>query len=256
MKKTDLITIKNILRKEQLFSLTLIFLPAFIYIGILGLIANLNGIKFGFLSQDPIQLLNAKPYIGIISYTGIILWCSVTAILLFSAKTCRSAGSAPSNVAFLFWAGIFSLVLLIDDLFMFHDMIMPDYFNIDDKFFFASYLVSLLLLVYFHYKILLKSDYILLILAVMFFGASGFIDVFIRFGLNVPYSGVFEDGAKFMGIVAWFSYFTRVSDAMVTGLYEGKEAMDIRPKLKKKIKVKEILDLRPVEDKAPSKAKI
>lgn len=213
-----LILSRELFKKEQLFTLAVIFIPGILFLTLLGLVANMNDIKFGFLSQDPVQILNAKPYIGIISYTGIILWCAAAAILLYSSKIYRIKGAHDKGGSFLFWGGTLTSVLLIDDLFMFHDNIMPVYFNIDDKVFFAFYFLAVIAMAYFFFDRILKSDYILLVLSFVLLGSSGFIDVFVKFGLNVPHSSVLEDGTKFLGIVAWFSYFTRESYRSITSM--------------------------------------
>lgn len=198
------ITFKTCLKRNSLIVYGKVLIPAIIFLGLTGWIAVTKDLKFGFFTQDPIQTLNAKPYIGLISNVGIIFWAFTSAVLLFSAQVCRNLGKPSNTSSFLFWAGILSLLLLFDDLLMFHE-------TISESLFFSIYFVGLAGIVYFHFSTILNSDYFLWIIAIMLLGSSVFIDLGTRFGLRLPHSGVFEDGFKFLGIITWFSYFLRTS---------------------------------------------
>jgi hypothetical protein len=55
-------------------------------------------------------------------------------------------------------------------------------------------------------RVILEGDFLLLGLALGFFGLSVAVDVFTDRELYL-----WEDGAKFVGIVTWLAYFVRVS---------------------------------------------
>jgi hypothetical protein len=200
----DNITFKTCLKRNSLFVYAKVLIPAIIFLGITGWIAVTKDLKFGFFTQDPIQTLNAKPYIGLISNVGIIFWAFTSAVLLFSAQLCRKQGKTNNISSFLFWAGILSLFLLFDDLLMFHE-------TFSESIFFSIYFLGLAGIIYFHFRTILNSDYFLWLLAIMLLGSSVFIDLGTRFGLRLPHSSIFEDGFKFLGIIMWFSYFLRTS---------------------------------------------
>jgi len=56
------------------------------------------------------------------------------------------------------------------------------------------------------YSTLLKSNYLLLIMAIGFFGLSIFVDLFIH-STSEYVTNLLEDGAKFIGIVNWLMYY-------------------------------------------------
>jgi hypothetical protein len=199
------------MRINQLVLLTKIFVPAFLFLAITAGLAWLNDIHFSFLTRDPITLLEGKPYIGLISNTGIIFWCATSAILLFSSKISAIQKKPRSQIFFLLFSGLLTLLLLIDDLFMMHDVIFPEYLNLGDGVFYSFYGILLVALLAFYRRFIMSTDYILLILAIIFFGGSAVIDsvLVIRSKFDYPYS--FEDSLKFFGIIAWFAYFTRTS---------------------------------------------
>ncbi len=60
-------------------------------------------------------------------------------------------------------------------------------------------------------KCILKTEYLILLIALGFFGLSLFIDVFQhRIQSIIGNSRIlFEDGFKLLGIVGWFGYFLR-----------------------------------------------
>ena len=101
--------------------------------------------------------------------------------------------------------------MLADDLFLIHDVVFPEYLNIDEKVFFVFYGLSAIALVVYFRDIVLTTDYILLILAFCSFGSSVLTDIVDALGIDITQLYVFEDGLKFLGIIAWFAYFTRTS---------------------------------------------
>ncbi len=207
----EYITLSTLFKKSSLISFAKIFIPGFIFLAIMGMISVLGNIHFSMLSEDPIQLLNGEPYVGIITRVGIIIWAATFAILLYSSKISSIQKKPKQQTSLLIWAGLLTLFLLLDDSFMLHDVIFPEYLNINEKVFFSFYSLSVIALFYFYYKEILNSDYVLLILAFVLLGASALTDMALRFGITIPYSYAIEDGSKFLGIIAWFSYFTRTS---------------------------------------------
>ncbi len=101
--------------------------------------------------------------------------------------------------------------MLADDLFLIHDVVFPEYLNIDEKVFFVFYGLSAIALVVYFREIVLTTDYILLILAFCSFGHLCLLISLMLWGIDITQLYVFEDGFKFLGIIAWFAYFTRTS---------------------------------------------
>lgn len=197
------ITLKTLFERDSLVVFGKILVPVIVFLGLVILFATGNDIKFYYFSQDPIQTLNAKPYIGLISNLGILFWCATASILIFSSILLRRT-NAHKISGFLMFSGMISMLLLIDDLFMFHE-------TVSEALFFGIYFFSLIALIIFHHQTILGTDYMLWLVSFILLSASVIIDLATRFGLRLPHSSLVEDSAKFLGIIMWFAYFARTS---------------------------------------------
>jgi hypothetical protein len=101
--------------------------------------------------------------------------------------------------------------MLSDDLFLIHDVVFPEYLNLDEKVIVVFYGLLFIAIFGYYREIILKTDYILLILAFSSLGSSVVTDIIDALGIDITQLYLFEDGLKFLGIIAWFAYFTRTS---------------------------------------------
>jgi hypothetical protein len=203
------ISVSNIFKKDSLATLAYIFVPGLIFLGTAVFIAKSNGIFFETISRDPLQILNGKPYVGIISNIGILFWCSTCAVLLYSCLISRIK-KGPENITnFLFFSALLSVLMLVDDLFLMHDVVFPDFLKIDERVFYLFYGLSVIAIFIRYYKIVMNTDYILLILSFLFLGLSAATDEVRAMGFRMEHPYIIEDSFKFLGILAWFSYFSR-----------------------------------------------
>lgn len=177
---------------------------------ILLLLAFLIGIKYNIpferITGDPALIYNAHPFTGFISNIGVLLWCSAACISLFTGFLFIRLRDNNRGLFFIF-SGIFSTILLIDDFFMFHDYIFlsSEKFHIKQSIVYLIYALLIFLYLIRFYKLILKSDYYLLLISVFFLGSSVFTD------LIFPSEGLeyfIEDSFKFIGIVSWMLFFT------------------------------------------------
>ena len=183
--------------------------PHLKYLGLAWLFVSLiiaafavSGVKMERLSCDVLQYLRQPIYLGQLSNLGILIWCTAASICLFTSGvlTVKKADVESNN--FLRWLGILSLLLLIDDLLMVHEVIFPRYFNLSDKYFYTVYLayVTLFLFKYWHF-IFQRTDYIYLILAFILLGSSVALDMdLLPGGIDV------EDSFKIFGILTYAHY--------------------------------------------------
>mgnify|MGYP001127210564 CR=1 FL=1 len=104
---------------------------------------------------------------------------------------------------FVFLSGLLTLLLCFDDMFLMHEQLFPS-LGIPQKVILITYGIMTLSLLSNFYFIILKTDYILLVLALCFFSLSVFLDMFNIPGIN-PY--LLEDSTKMIGIISWFFYF-------------------------------------------------
>jgi hypothetical protein len=205
------ISLRNLFKKNSISTMAVIFIPGIIFLVIMFWLTKKNNIPFEIFSRDPIQTLNGKPYVGILSNIGIIFWCATAAILLYSSKILALRKRPEREIRFLIFGGLLTILMLVDDLFLIHDVVFPEYLKIDEKVFFVFYGLSVIAIVVYFREIVLKTDYVLLILAFCSFGSSVLTDIIDALGIDITQLYVFEDGLKFLGIIAWFAYFSRTS---------------------------------------------
>lgn len=205
------ITIKNIISKDSLVTMAKIFLPGILVIVIAAICHTIFQIPFNVYTRDPIQTLNGKPYVGIISSIGILLWCASASVLFFSAILAGKQNMPGQLRQFLLYSGAFTSFMLLDDMFLFHDVIFPEYLKISENYFYITYGLILVTFLILYRKILLNTDYILLLLAFGFFVVSAGIDAFTAHVVELPGQFFFEDSFKLLGVISWFAFFSRTS---------------------------------------------
>lgn len=186
-------------------------------------------VPMGNLTRDPLVVANGKFYFGAFSSLGILGWAATCTICLSSYFMLSDSRDKKTRSFFLF-SGIFTMLLLFDDLFMLHDVVFPNYFGVNEKVALAIYpILSAYLLVNYRGRIA-GSSYGRLFIALMFLGFSNVIDsIFPNVnGLN----SIIKDGFKFLGVVGWAIYFFDTAFSVLT--YEVKRPKNrIIPKVMK-----------------------
>lgn len=177
-----------------------------------------KGIPIGHLTRDPANITLAPAYLGLLSHAGIVLWSAAAAICFFSATLILVRGpGAESPAPYLYASGVFTVVLMLDDLFLLHESVAPRY----EVLLYGGYaMVAALHLLVFR-RAILRTEYLLLGLALFLFGLAVAFDAFLPVPVGDPY--LVEDGTKFAGIVTWLVYFTRVSARAVEGRHSRAE---------------------------------
>jgi hypothetical protein len=166
-----------------------------------------------YLTRDPSSIMSAPFYLGLFSNIGILFWCSSATICLFSYALLRKDIRAKEYSSFFLFSGLLTSLLLFDDFFLIHESVFPDYLNINEKIIYAGYIV-LVLIFFLRFKtILKKTEFIILLSAVIFFGLSIVCDNIFP---NIP--AVIEDTFKLVGITTWFTYFARICLQQVSRL--------------------------------------
>lgn len=165
------------------------------------------GIPVAHLLKDPGALRPGPWYLGAVSYVGILLWCAAATVCLFARKLVRDAERAELR-RFLLGSALLTSLLGLDDLFMLHDSVAPEYFGVSEKLVVLAYGLAAVAYVVRFRRTVLRTEYFLLLLAGGFFALSVGIDA-----LDVDDSRflLVEDGAKLAGITAWLSYLAHCS---------------------------------------------
>ena len=103
-------------------------------------------------------------------------------------------------------------MLMLDDLFLLHERVFPQYLHLRQRYTYVLYFVIISAYLIGFRKVVLKNEWALLLLALSFFGLSVFVDVAARhIAESVPFYHLFEEGFKLFGIVSWLGYFGRFS---------------------------------------------
>ncbi|WP_156819983.1 hypothetical protein [Synechococcus sp. PCC 7336] len=173
-------------------------------IGVVLLLHFWQGIPIGSLTRDPTAILEAPLYTGFLSQIGLLLWSASAAVCMLSAKLLSGRADSLKINRFLFVSGLLTLVLGLDDVFLLHEGFFPS-IGVPEKAVFVSYAGFLLFYLVKFYPVIWQTEYILLGMALVFFGVSSTLDLLLPSDLDLY---LFEDGAKLVGIVSWLSYFS------------------------------------------------
>lgn len=206
---TQLMTVAFHQLKALKFQLLAVGAPALTLLLILLLVSKSADIPISTFTRDPTAVLQGKFYVGLLSNTGIVLWSAAAAICIFSAVLAGGDLHGRRLRLFLLASGLFTLLLLMDDLFLFHEEIAPHFLNVRERYVLLSYgLIMAAYLVKF-WRTILETDFSLLFVAGGCFMLSVFIDKNSFAALPDPY--LLEDGAKFSGIAFWLLYLSRTA---------------------------------------------
>ncbi len=183
------------------FAATIALLSAVVLLGIE------SGVDLDNFTQDPTAIMMAPFYLGFFSNIGIVLWCASAAICFLSASVLPKSGPAYPISSYLVSSGLITTLLMFDDFLLLHEEVFPNYFHIPENSVLLVYINFILIhIIVFRYMIL-KTEYILIALAIAMVGISKAV-AFVP--MPIPEDSFLEDAVKFFGIVAWFIYFTRL----------------------------------------------
>lgn len=159
------------------------------------------------VTGDPVVLTDSPLYLGAVSFLGVLLWCATGVIGLFAAQLLDS-NPVPAERGYLRSVGVLSLVLCLDDLYLFHEELFPKHLGVPQTVVLAVYGAAALSIAWRHRRLLLESEFVLLGLAFALFGVSLVVDLFAS-GERKFYLA--EDGAKLLGVVTWLGFHARLA---------------------------------------------
>ncbi len=196
--------------------LLITFVPATIVLAIIAIVSVQLNISMTSITRDVTAIGNIHPLSGILSSLGILIWCAAASIAYFAAGILRSNGRTAQSW-FLLNSAFLTSYLLFDDLFQFHESLAPMYFGFDENVGYAILgIVTLIYLVRYR-KTILETDFSALLLAFALLSTSVFVDEVSRWLWRLgDWEYFLEDGFKWLGIVAWCSYFVKTSYTAIT----------------------------------------
>ena len=220
---TGLITQVGKLWKELLFLYGSILL-LFVVLNVIS--RSSDQITLSYFTRDVSAIGDLPFYAGLVSQLGGLLWSAALTICIFTFFLLKRFGpDTERSRRFLLQAVILTGVLLLDDFFLFHEDIGPDYLHLSERVIVLSYLILTVLFLFINHREILSSEYLLLGLALAMFGLSIFLDAadldnYDQYGLffTEQIQIFLEDGFKFVGIATWLAYFVRYSVQHIKGL--------------------------------------
>lgn len=197
-------------KKLTLFLLSLYVLPLLFLFGLV--VASLQlDIDLGDFLRDPASTTKVHPFTGVASNVGVILWTATATICLIGWAILRHNPDQLKFSAFLLCSGLLTSLLMLDDFFLLHEKVFNVYFGVPEKITYLGYFGLILWVAVAFRKCILKTEYLILLIAFGFFGLSIFTDTIQGRIESVIGSWriLFEDGFKLFGIVSWLGYFYR-----------------------------------------------
>ena len=162
------------------------------------------GIPVSRLTRDVADVYDTGFYAGLLSNLSNLLWSAATAICFFTLTLLARDNRHRQASWFLFWSGLLCLLLTLDDTFLLHEEVFPVYFHVPECAVYGGYVVIFAMYLSYFLCRILATDYLFLLVALVFLGLSAAADQFLPFSNLETF---FEDGLKFMGIVFWLAYF-------------------------------------------------
>ncbi|MEO5569661.1 MAG: hypothetical protein ABIT08_11630 [Bacteroidia bacterium] len=198
--------------REQLKNITpvliIVFAAALVVLSIVVMIGLQYNVQLNHFTKDPVQIMGAPFYLGLFSNIGILLWCGTVVVCFYSRLFIpKTEVNKPVRI-FLFFSGLITTLLMLDDLFLFHEELFPKYIGIPEKGVFVIYSNIILLYALLFRESIFKSEYIILGMAFLFIGGSTFVK---RIPMPIPEDTFLEDAVKLLGVICWFTYFSRLS---------------------------------------------
>jgi hypothetical protein len=166
-----------------------------------------------------------------LSNIGVVIWSAAAGVCFFTYGIIRARGSGDANPHFFLAAGLITLLLLLDDLFMLHEVVFPVHLGVPEDVVYATHACLLLWFLVWFRSVILQSSFLLLVLAFAGFSVSIGVDLTASLYF-VPGLYVFEDGGKLFGIVSWTGYFVLVSARYVVprGYQDMHGSVDAAPR--------------------------
>lgn len=172
---------------------------------VIAAVASQPSARASELLMDPAFTIGAKWYTGLVSNLGVLAW-TVAVVAAFAGSWICELGGRHSAGRFLRRGGVVGAVLLFDDLFMLHAVLLPSEFAIPKPV--GQALIGLALLGWaWAGRTEIRRTHTHLLVA----AAAGMAMSYAVDAIWAPLPGdamnVVEDGAKFLGVLAWATYF-------------------------------------------------
>lgn len=213
---------------KVLFFLYLPIAFLFLLVGVLSRVTT--NVSLAFLLRDITATAKLPFFAGFVSQLGVVLWSASLAICLFALVMLhRQQGGLSASKRFLMHGTVLTAVLALDDIFLLHEEVAPNYLHLDELVIFGVYVIVGVGFLLLNWREILASEYALLILALALFATSIALDAIPKEVLPPRYFWeqlelFLEDASKFAGIATWLLYFARYAIRRIEGLPRNRAA--------------------------------
>jgi hypothetical protein len=192
--------------RRHMISLLKLYVPIALIVFVVVGLTIAKQLDIGQFTRDPAALTDSSPFNGVLSSIGVLFWAATVAICCFSALILWQQ-HRHQMALFLLAAGLITSLLLLDDLFMFHELVFPQYLHFGEKITVVLYAIIVVSFLWRFRQQVLGTDYSILLIALGLMGFSVLADrIFSTLG---SWEYLLEDGPKLFGIVAWFGYWSQ-----------------------------------------------
>lgn len=206
----------------------LLLLPSMLALAIASWACVRFSIPAPVLTRDMTALTNVPLYVSCISNLGLLYWCAASAISAFSALLVQNTERMGTRHFFIASA-LLSFILLLDDMFMFHEALFPLYLGIAEKTVFIWYILMTGLYLILFRRIIVASGHALILgTALTLFTLSALIDQILEKELGTlvgHWLFMIEDGFKLLGLSLWLAFYVLISHELITNGYSKAQSV-------------------------------
>ena len=193
----------------RLRALALLYAATAALLGLAALAAQAAGKPLGYLTREPVEAVSQSgeicsgaecSYAGLVSNVGVLIGCAGAVTCFLVAWILRSSGARGENVLFITALGALTSTLVLDDLFMLHEYVVPELVGGGEKVVLLAYLVAGAAFLARFRRALAATH------AVMLFAAGGLFAASVAADKLLDHVHLVEDGAKLFGLVTLTAY--------------------------------------------------
>lgn len=196
----------------RLRALAALYAATALVLGMAAAVAEIAGKPLGYLTREPAEAVSRSgelcsgvecAYAGALSSFGVLVGCAAAACCFVCAYLVRlRPGVRHPWFSFLAAGGALTTALVLDDLFMVHETVVPELIGGGEKVVLLAYLIAGSLFVFVYRRQIAQTNLGLLATAVVMMGGSVLADQ------TLDHVHLVEDGLKLFGLVTWAAYFT------------------------------------------------
>jgi|GEM_PF-488373 len=164
-----------------------------------------TGFDVADLMRDMASVAHVSSFTGMFTLLGGGLWGSSAVVCFLGWWLFRKVTNHHETALYFLWAAVFSAMLYLDDMFLLHEEVLWENYHIGERQIYTFYILFGLFGVTLFYKQVLKSEYLILAVAVGFLGLSVAVDALRE--VEDSWDHVFEEAPKWFGIAIWWFYW-------------------------------------------------